>query len=149
MVGRLTASGSKIIKGLTFDGHGAHNWFRSALMGVFDASVEEELGQTEWFWDLTWEDLPCHDLPRLPVKVCKHHGQVIWPLQGPMHAAKNVSGQLNSVLRTIHMGVYYCDSSAARAHGLPPCAYVRSEAMSDKLNCLLWNPYFSIQSPDA
>lgn len=56
------------------------------------------------------------------------------------HAAKNCGGQLNSPLRTLMLGKYYCDSSGALQFGLPPSAYVRKEAMSDTLNAILFNP---------
>lgn len=41
-------------------------------------------------------------------------------------------------------GKYMTDSTAARAHGLPPSGYVRSEPMSDALHTMLFNPYFLI-----
>ena len=64
------------------------------------------------------------------------------------HSSKNAGGQLCSPLRTLCFGEIFCDSSAARRFGLPPCAYRRAEPMSDALHASLWNPYHLITSPN-
>ncbi len=82
VVGRLMAAGS-CIKGLAFDFHGAHAWFRDVLLGTLALVSQRELSEAEWFSELQFESLPNHHLPRLPCRICKHRGEAIWPLQGP------------------------------------------------------------------
>ena len=82
------------------------------------------------------------------------HFQTVWNildrspcLQG--HASKNAGAQGCSMLRTIMFGQYWCDWAGARAKGLPPAAYSRENGMSDKLNSLLFNPHFLVDSVEA
>ena len=65
------------------------------------------------------------------------------------HASKNAGGQLNSCIRTIYMGDYWTDSTAAYLQGLPPCAYVRADPMSDRLNALLMCPWFLVRKAET
>ena len=56
---------------------------------------------------------------------------------------KNTGGQICSPLRCILMGCYWVDVSGARLLGMPPQAFARAEAMSDKLHALMFNPWFT------
>jgi hypothetical protein len=85
VVGRLLQESSWLVKGLTFDAHESHCFFREALMGHFERLDPDQLQDIPWFKDLSYKDLPLHGLPRLPVRFCMDHGEVIWPLQGPCH----------------------------------------------------------------
>ena len=67
----------------------------------------------------------------------------------PGHAGKNFNGQLNSVLRVIHYGIHFADATQTLKYGCPPQAYSRSSPMSDKMNALLCNPYFTVEDPAA
>ena len=53
-----------------------------------------------------------------------------------------------SCLRAIHFGLYFVDLTGARALGMPPAAFSRNEAMSDKLHAVMNNPFFLIQAPE-
>ena len=149
VVGTILATGGWLIKGLVYDGHCSHNWFREALMGQFISLTKDDLAGVPFFQDLEWESLPQSSLPRLPVQICKYQGSTIWPLQGVLHSGKCLSNQVVSPLRTIHLGQYWVDSTAARRLGLPPTAYQRSDMMSDKLHILMWNPFFEVLTPDS
>ncbi|CAK9098701.1 ZnF_CDGSH domain-containing protein [Durusdinium trenchii] len=54
-----------------------------------------------------------------------------------------------SFLRTIQWGKLWTDTTQARSHGLPPVAYARVNAMSDKLNALLCNPFYLVVDADV
>ena len=43
-------------------------------------------------------------------------------------------------------GDLFVDMTAARAHGLPPAAYSRVCAQSDKLHAMLSNPFYLVTS---
>jgi hypothetical protein len=65
------------------------------------------------------------------------------------HADKNSNGQMVSPIKTIWLGSYWIDHSGSRKYGLPPAAYSRADAMSDRLNALLNNPWFLVQSAES
>lgn len=85
VVGRLLQESSWLVKGLTFDAHESHCFFREALMGHFERLDPDLLQDIPWFKDLSYKDLPLHALPRLPIRFCLDHDEVIWPVQGPCH----------------------------------------------------------------
>ena len=118
-------------------------------MGDFDKLSHFEVmdAQAPCFKDVTYEVLPPHALPRLPLKILKYHGGSVWCLQGPCHASKNAAGQLTSLLRTIYFGQYFVDHSGSRQFGTPPVVFRRGEPMSDSMNAALFNPLYVISSP--
>lgn len=59
---------------------------------------------------------------------------------------KNSGGQLASYLRTVYFGPFWADSTGLRQNGLPPMTYSRVNAMSDKHQAILMNPYFLVDS---
>lgn len=82
MTGRLLEHSAWICKGITFDAHEAHAFFREALFGVFERLDWKLLEKIPFFKDVTWKELPLHCLPRLPAKFCIHSGQTFFPLPG-------------------------------------------------------------------
>lgn len=80
MVGLLLQESSWLVKAVAFDGHQAHVMFRQALFGELPAS---EMSDMPFWQDLIFEELPKHSMPRLPAKLCRYHGEVLWPLCGP------------------------------------------------------------------
>lgn len=71
-----------LCKGLTFDAHESHCYFREALMGHFERLDVALLSDIPWFKNIKYAELPMHQLPRLPVRFCLDNGEVIWPLPG-------------------------------------------------------------------
>ena len=65
------------------------------------------------------------------------------------HSAKNTGGQLCSMLRTIQYGFLWTDVTACRTLGMPPSVLARTNPMSDRMHCLLMNPYFYVRSVEA
>ena len=47
------------------------------------------------------------------------------------------------------LGNFIADHTGALHFGLPPTAYSRAEPMSDALHCLLFNPFFVVESPES
>lgn len=43
------------------------------------------------------------------------------------------------------MGDYFVDATQAYLHGMPPTAYVRDDPMSDRLNALLFCPWYLVR----
>ena len=200
MLGNLMSSAHWLVKGVCFDGAHAHGFMRQALQGSFTTLKESDLKDIAFFQDVTYQPLPDNCLPRLPMRLCFHRGESIWPLGGACawttlankicgtmwypyftlsvealhffgtimctsviifrsalllvasllaasgHAVKNVGGQINSCLRTIHCGKFWCDTSGARALGMPPAAWTRLEAQSDRLHAIMFNPFFALQN---
>lgn len=65
------------------------------------------------------------------------------------HASKNTGGQVQSVLRTVHLGLYWVDLTGARAQGLPPHAFGRDDAQSDCIQALLSTPWYYVPSTEG
>ena len=147
VLGRFLKASSYLIKCITFDAHHSHKFIRQALFGSFESFHQGLLSEWEFWKEVEYQELPPHNLPRLPLKICRHEGRSIVPLPGACHASKNAGGQLNSPIRTIMFGKVWCDSSGARRLGMAPAVFKRSEPMSDALHASLWNPYFVIESP--
>ena len=64
-------------------------------------------------------------------------------LNGPAHVVKNVCGSIRSTCRTIHVGRYWCDCSAALDMNLPPGAYIGYDAQSDRECATLLNGHLA------
>ena len=65
------------------------------------------------------------------------------------HSSKNLNGQMVSPLRTLFFGELFTDNTQCRVHGLPPAAYSRVNPQSDKLNSVVNNPFFLVDSVAA
>ena len=84
IVSRLLGSGAHLVKGITFDAHMSHAYFKEALFGYFETAKKEELPLSElpFFCEVEYIPLPSHALPRLPMNLCRYKGEFIWPLPG-------------------------------------------------------------------
>ena len=149
IVAEFLAASEWCVKGITFDAHGAHTYFKEALLGDFQTLDREVLNSLPFFDQVSYESLPRHVLPRLPARVCKHRGESIWALPGSCHASKASLGQQVSPLRNIHYGKSCSDHAMALSLGAPPCAFARVEAQSDFLTAMMYNPWFLVSNPET
>ena len=81
-ISRLMKEGGWLIKGLTFDSAHAHRYIKEGLFGIFESLDADRLKEVDWWKDLTYEPLPSHAMPRLPLQLCKHGHESIWCLPG-------------------------------------------------------------------
>lgn len=82
VIGRALSTASDVVKGVTFDAHNAHRYAKEMLFGVFQKVDSVAAAELPFWCDLTWEDLPPHVLPRLPLRLAKHKGNYFWCLPG-------------------------------------------------------------------
>lgn len=83
LLGKVLASGSWTIQGITFDGHNAHAYIKECLYGHFEKLDQNALAEVPFWSSVRYEDLPHHCLPHLPLKICMVDDEPIWPLAGP------------------------------------------------------------------
>lgn len=83
-VGRFMESASWLVKGVIFDAHKSHGFFREALFGHFVTLDPEKIALHEvaFFKDCKYEKLPPHNLPRLPLSICTYKGKSVFCLPG-------------------------------------------------------------------
>eukprot|EP00435_Cladocopium_sp_Y103_P020860 s3829_g5.t1 len=146
-VGRFMAANQGVVKALIHDAHGSHNLVRQVLHGQVDDIPDKDLKNVPFFGELTFEPLPQHCLPRLPIMLAKHQGEYVYDIPG--HANKNSGAQATSWIRTVYYGSYWLDMTMARAHGLPPGVLARDSPMSDKYQAMMSNPFYYVKSVDA
>lgn len=92
ILGRFLDKASWLVRGLAFDGHGAHNYFRECLFGEFQR-LNPEILQNMTFWkDIQYRDLPRNVFPKLNFKLAEYQGDSIWPLCGPCLLATAMFG---------------------------------------------------------
>ncbi len=82
IVAELLHASAHVVKAVTFDAHGAHCFFKEALFGYFESVTPEDLVNLNFFREVTYESLPKHALPKLPMSLCRYKGEYIWPLPG-------------------------------------------------------------------
>lgn len=84
MVGKILDSAASIIRGVTFDAHHSHGYYRDALFGIWDRITPNMIAEKEidFFKDCKFESLPPHALPHFPMQLLKHSSGYIWPLPG-------------------------------------------------------------------
>ena len=82
VLAKVMKEGSWLIKGLTFDSAHSHRYVKEALMGSFTSLKQEDLTELDWWCELTYEDLPPHAMPRLPLRKCLHQGETVICLPG-------------------------------------------------------------------
>lgn len=78
----LATPGSECIKGVVFDAATTHGLVRKAFFGCIHDFDETELRATPFFGELRYQDLPQHDLPRLPVKLARYKQEIVWGIPG-------------------------------------------------------------------
>ena len=82
-VGTVLQASLNLVRGISFDAHTTHGFVRKCVHGQFEDIDSEELLKIPFFSDLKHQPLPKNDLPRLPMKVCMHKGDVFWAMPGP------------------------------------------------------------------
>ena len=87
IVGEVLAASANVIKGISFDAHGTHEFIRRCVHGQFEDIDLEELKEIPFFSELKHRALPPHCLPRLPIRICLHQEEVFWAVPGPCSLA--------------------------------------------------------------
>ena len=82
VLGKLMKEASWLVKGITFDSAHSHRYIKEALFGAFSSLKQESLADLEWWQELTYEELPAHCMPRLPLKLVRHAGETLHCLPG-------------------------------------------------------------------
>ena len=127
---------SDYVTALIFDGETCHQLIKQCVHGNLDRVSRLKLAELVYFKDVQYSEIPGTDLlPRCPMKICKVKGQ-------PLFAAS----QLMSATKVLYYGNFAADPTPMLEHDLPLPAYVRKDAMSDRLTSLLSNPFFMISS---
>ncbi|CAK9003093.1 ZnF_CDGSH domain-containing protein [Durusdinium trenchii] len=141
-IGRVMEGSDGLVRGLVCDAHSSHAFIGRIIFGHLEGLDAAVLREMPWFNKIVHIPMPKTTLPRLPIRIAKHDNKTIWFIPGICHASKNSGGQLCSHLRTLWYGRYSTDMGQARQNGLPPAAFGRESAMSDRLQALLSNPFF-------
>ena len=82
VVGRLMSEAHHYVKVIVMDAHCSHAWIREAIFGEFRGLSPEVLKDIPFFRDISYVDLPRHNLPKLDVKVAMHNDSAVWLLPG-------------------------------------------------------------------
>lgn len=83
IIGTCLIKSGGIVRGISFDNHGAHGLIRKVLHGQMQGIDLKQLEQIPFFGKLTHAPLPQNKLPRLPVQICLHEGQPFCGQPGP------------------------------------------------------------------
>ena len=138
---------SDYVTALIFDGETCHQLIKQCVHGNLDRVSRLKLAELVYFKDVQYSEIPGTDLlPRCPMKICKVKGQPLFAITGPAHSVKNAASQLMSATKVLYYGNFAADPTPMLEHDLPLPAYVRKDAMSDRLTSLLSNPFFMISS---
>ena len=84
---KVLTAGAWLVKGIVMDGHHSHRYLKECLFGWFEKLDKAELQGMDFWRDVSYEDLPRHCLPRMPMRLCMHAGETIWCLPGPCFLA--------------------------------------------------------------
>lgn len=74
------------MRGIVCDAHGSHALIRASLNGQvqgLNAEMVGVLAQAPFFSELQHVPVPPNALPRFPMKICLHRGEVVFGLSGP------------------------------------------------------------------
>lgn len=82
LLGRVLDSSCGLVRGVVFDSHGSHSLIRRVLHGQMENIDEKELEKMQFWKDIRFRALPPTCLPRLPVQLAEHQGEVIYGLPG-------------------------------------------------------------------
>ena len=82
LVGQVIQQSDGIIGGIICDAHGTHSYIRKLLHGQTDSLPMLDIQELPFWGELSFQDLPVHNLPRLPVKLCLHQNEVLWGIPG-------------------------------------------------------------------
>ena len=92
-VGTFMSKNDGLIRALIFDAHGTHVFIRKVLHGQLQGIDSEMLAGMPFFKDLTFEPLPRHCLPRMPIQIVKHNQQCILGIPGVWFLAASLVGK--------------------------------------------------------
>lgn len=82
VVGTALSHSSSLIKAVVCDSHGSHCFIKKCLFGNLDGLNLEDIRAIPFFGQLQYEFLEPNCLPRLPIMICKHHGEIVYGLPG-------------------------------------------------------------------
>ena len=82
IVGAILQHGAWVVRCVTFDAHHSHNFVREVLLGQFYNVSQADLADIPFFRDLSWEALPEHPCPHLPLQLCRHAEEFFGVLPG-------------------------------------------------------------------
>lgn len=88
LIGMILKQSGSTIRCLAFDAHGSHSVIKRLLFGQVAEKDLEEIAKFDFWSELSWQELPSSILPRLPVRLCLHRGEVFYPLPGPCFLAE-------------------------------------------------------------
>lgn len=78
----LSTPGSECVKGIVFDAATTHSFVRRVLQGQTEDLDAQELSATPFFGQLDFIDPPRTCLPRLPLRLPRFRGDIIWGIPG-------------------------------------------------------------------
>lgn len=130
---------------LVFDSEGCNIMIRKAFCGTLEPLQMQKVRSLPFFGQLEFENLKgLEDWPHLPMKLCKVRGEYVFALAGPAHSTKNAAGQLVSTSKVLYFGRFFSDAAGTLQNSMPLPAFMRRDAMSDRLCSLLSSPLFLV-----
>lgn len=131
---------------LVFDSEGCNIMIRKALCGTLEGNQMQKLRSLGFFGSLEFEPVKgLEHWPHLPIKICKVRGEPVFALAGPAHSTKNAAGQLVSPSKVLYFGRFFSDAAGTLQYSMPVPAFMRKDAMSDRLCSLLSSPLFLVE----
>lgn len=82
---------------VTFDAHHSHNFVREVLLGQFYNISKADVSDIPFFRDLSWDPLPEHPCPHLPLQLCRHGEEFFGVLPGCCDLSALVSTSANAL----------------------------------------------------
>lgn len=143
IMGRVMVNAGASVRSLCFDNHGSHGLVKDCLLGKHAAHPD-----TPFWGQVQYEPLPPTAILNLLCRIPKFDKEPIYALNGPLHLAKNIWGQMRSHSRTIMFGSFAVDMAGARDLGMPPGPYNGVDAQSDVHCALYMNPYYLVEDDE-
>ena len=84
---KVLAGGAWLVKGIVMDGHHSHRYLKKCLFGWFEKFDKGEMQGMDFWRDISYQEVPKHCLPRLPLRLCEHAGEYLWCLPAPCFLA--------------------------------------------------------------
>lgn len=82
LTGLVLKENDGLIKAVVCDAHGTHSYLKKLMFGQLQTLPMEDIQQVPFWSEITFEDLPQHKLPHLPIKIAKHGEEVLWGIPG-------------------------------------------------------------------
>ena len=80
---KVLAAGAWLVKAIVMDGHHSHRYLKECLFGWFEKFDKAEMQSMDFWRDVSYQDVPKHCLPRLPMRLCVYADETLWCLPGP------------------------------------------------------------------